>query len=327
MRLSLWQQFSSNHSASFRVVGEFKTREDALHAAEQFKEVFARIVNWRDTHPEAFDLHRIMDADYPATPVEIEIAKEYGIHWDKAIDWVFNALDKDKISQAVSSYESLVFVQNLSDTSIWEQPFEALMKKFTDRVFINDETARTALLSLTCYAPNDEVAATIARTVQRFFDADDPSIPWIGYHSGTLDPETDNLQRMNEIIREKRAIEQKWIKEFHEALRPLQTTPNSFMITPDTPESIALRTEWYRRREQMLSHLPVLSFSDEMKVLDANIKTEISTQSESKGVSQRDNELRFDRLLIWSMSTALPAFIAWLTDQGCTDIQYSLEQE
>jgi len=39
MRLSIWQQFSSNHSANFEIVGTFKTEELAHQAAEELREI------------------------------------------------------------------------------------------------------------------------------------------------------------------------------------------------------------------------------------------------------------------------------------------------
>ncbi|MBA3531471.1 MAG: hypothetical protein H0T73_06065 [Ardenticatenales bacterium] len=46
MRLSLWQQFSSNHSDSFRVVGAFDSPESATQAAETIRALVARSQQW-----------------------------------------------------------------------------------------------------------------------------------------------------------------------------------------------------------------------------------------------------------------------------------------
>jgi hypothetical protein len=42
MRVTLWQEFSSNHSSDFTVVGEFPTPEAAQEAARRLRAFFER---------------------------------------------------------------------------------------------------------------------------------------------------------------------------------------------------------------------------------------------------------------------------------------------
>lgn len=46
MRISIWQQFSSNHSSGFTVVGEFATRSEAENAANKIREILYRLKDW-----------------------------------------------------------------------------------------------------------------------------------------------------------------------------------------------------------------------------------------------------------------------------------------
>jgi hypothetical protein len=52
MKRSIWQQFSSNHSASFQAVGEFKAIEEASVAVELLRSILLRIHDWRNKNPK-----------------------------------------------------------------------------------------------------------------------------------------------------------------------------------------------------------------------------------------------------------------------------------
>ena len=46
MRISIWQQFSSNHSSSFTIIGTFENSEAAQRAAIEFRAILEKIVGW-----------------------------------------------------------------------------------------------------------------------------------------------------------------------------------------------------------------------------------------------------------------------------------------
>jgi hypothetical protein len=50
MRVSIWQQFSSNHSGHFWVVGTFKTVEDAQKAYDELRAMLTEIDRWHREH-------------------------------------------------------------------------------------------------------------------------------------------------------------------------------------------------------------------------------------------------------------------------------------
>lgn len=45
MKLSLWQQFSSNHSAGFSLIGQFKTAEEATQAVAVIRGILEKIAD------------------------------------------------------------------------------------------------------------------------------------------------------------------------------------------------------------------------------------------------------------------------------------------
>ena len=82
MRISIWPQFSSNHSANFEIVGVFETHDLAHHTAETLREEF-----------QAIDAQRMGYEPYchdcPPTTAEALLAKQYGIDWGEfSLDWL-----------------------------------------------------------------------------------------------------------------------------------------------------------------------------------------------------------------------------------------------
>jgi uncharacterized lipoprotein YehR (DUF1307 family) len=48
MKLSIWQQFSSNHSANFTTVGQFESAEWAQEALKEVQEIIQNIAWWHE---------------------------------------------------------------------------------------------------------------------------------------------------------------------------------------------------------------------------------------------------------------------------------------
>ena len=78
MKLSIWQQFSSNHSAMYTVIGEFASADEAARTADYLRRVMREIdtCNVGNPFPNAM------------TPVEERVAREHGIDWGEPLDWL-----------------------------------------------------------------------------------------------------------------------------------------------------------------------------------------------------------------------------------------------
>src|SRR5947208_2560374 len=85
MRISIWQQFSSNNSSDFTVVGVFETPEAAQRAANDVRQMIETIIAWWAQHQD--QSHEYSWADENPTPPEAEIGKRFGFVWPGAVEW------------------------------------------------------------------------------------------------------------------------------------------------------------------------------------------------------------------------------------------------
>src|SRR6266498_1068126 len=107
MRVAIWQQFSSNHSARFTVVGRFDTPTKADGAAHELKHILQVIADWYNVHPElikAWDTRSSQNAPAPTEP-EMQFSQQYGVDWSKtSIDWFRQA--------QISTFNEIVFLDS-----------------------------------------------------------------------------------------------------------------------------------------------------------------------------------------------------------------------
>src|SRR5688572_22745233 len=90
MKISIWQQFSSNHSSDFTVVGEFSSRVEAEHAADQIRSILKEITDWFDQHMDTPEMDEWLNNDNwmeEPSPIEKSIGDHYNIEWGGSIDW------------------------------------------------------------------------------------------------------------------------------------------------------------------------------------------------------------------------------------------------
>jgi hypothetical protein len=175
MRLSIWQQFSSNHSGFFIVVGVFESPDAAQTATRRIKEMLYDIDTWHRQHPQTAASHQT-----EPYPPEKAIAEEYDIQWPQTIDWEdwaaykyyedeakFDRAQKAasrEIDNAINREHSVVQIKNPSQTWMGVQPFKDLLEHFGARTAgydmneMDDTAMRQARFRLTCDAP-DEASA------------------------------------------------------------------------------------------------------------------------------------------------------------------------
>lgn len=77
MKLSVWQQFSSNHSSRFEMVGVFRTAEDAAKAGQTLLDMLREINDWY-----VANVSGRADIDLHPSPVERALAERFGIKWN-----------------------------------------------------------------------------------------------------------------------------------------------------------------------------------------------------------------------------------------------------
>ena len=194
MRISIWQEFSSNNSARFTVVGIFETATAAKDAADKLMDMIKSIVEWYQK-PENAGLQEQWDSP-PPSPPEIQIAKQHNIEWSEiSLDWTW--VDADG-NGPVKAFEKIVFVDG-TESWLGSSPADKLVqilggKALVDGVITLDQigepgTIGTVSLELLCIAPNSNVAEKIHNEIVAYQNRreEDPQrmfeTPW-----GTRDP-------------------------------------------------------------------------------------------------------------------------------------------
>lgn len=131
MRISFWQQFSSNHSAGYWVVGTFKTVGEAQHAYREMRGILEKLEQAMRENPSTY------------AEAEQTIAKQYQIEWTSSIDWwpdyewvkrtdpeAVIEPDQSFIIAALSNVGNVVITSNPWQTWMSWQPFKALLEHF-----------------------------------------------------------------------------------------------------------------------------------------------------------------------------------------------------
>lgn len=171
MKISIWRQFSSNHSSRFTVVGEFQTTEAATQAVAELKALAEAISKWYEDNPD--DLEERMSGELvDPTPPEIEFGQRYQIDWNEySVDWWTDQLP-------VTQYERLVFV-NGTESDVGAKPFDQLLQKIggtpaVDGVLVDngDEAYFNVVVNVSCQAPNPETTEGIVAATSIYFEAD-----------------------------------------------------------------------------------------------------------------------------------------------------------
>src|SRR5262245_41441153 len=111
MRLTLWQQFASNHSNSFTVIGEFKSHDDAHTAYLHVRRVLRRIIIAHQRGEFKWIPIPEEERFYYPSDVEIEAFKPYGIVPQRLSDWTtYKVVDEATVHEAVQIFGNHVFV-------------------------------------------------------------------------------------------------------------------------------------------------------------------------------------------------------------------------
>jgi hypothetical protein len=162
MRLTFWQQFSSNHSASFTIVGTFDTPEHAAHAADAARTILYRVAAyWQSLSAAEKNITLVsVVQDGELTLVEEQLRQAYGIEWSSGLDWVID--NPDLLARAVQVYGRHVFMENTDQTWNGSEPFEALWKKLGGQVLGSYQGTQDRIqVTVTCRAPDEDTAKQI----------------------------------------------------------------------------------------------------------------------------------------------------------------------
>ncbi len=175
MRLSIWQQFSSNHSADFTVVGTFQSPKAAHQAAAELRSVLETIQKWYRQPENQKTIEAILEemsregGSIPM-PVEVELGEKYGIEWDEQTPdapWYEESAD---VTQAVIVRDHHIIVESRrTNARTWSGSgvMTKLVRKLGAQAYGYDGiSGRKFIVVLTWAAPDESTAAAIHRDYQ-----------------------------------------------------------------------------------------------------------------------------------------------------------------
>jgi hypothetical protein len=156
MKITLWQQFSSNHSGSFTVVGNFGTPEEAEKIATQLWDWLQQMLN------------------KGITELGQQISETYKLDWyPDGVSWNGGPTNMD---EAVIRIGNTVFLTTDSYET-WNDatPFAGLMWKLGARevLYATDETLYLGI-QLTCLAPDEKTADEVYDQVNKYLRDKEP---------------------------------------------------------------------------------------------------------------------------------------------------------
>ncbi|MFN8373816.1 MAG: hypothetical protein U0694_13190 [Anaerolineae bacterium] len=311
MRLTLWPQFSSNHSSSYTVVGEFPNAQSAQQASETIQTIMREAAAWcREHHDECYRLTA-------PTPVELKYAEQYGIDWQERIDWMTYAVRE----QCITHTDRLVVVDT-THVDTWQTGHQ-----FIDLLTVlGAKTARSVMegrepgnqgevwmsmgINLQCEMPSAEAAAEQAAALRKLIASMRDfralyMIPWFIYHPALREYSAQYIH----------TLEKQLVQDMGEA----QKLHELYALSGGDTEKLrqnqqTFHAEWAKVR--ILSHEQYVHLSHchgDMGIHRAVISVEGHT-------------LILRQISFANISLGLPAFVKYLEQLGGTHLQYTIEQ-
>jgi len=310
MKFTLWQQFSSNHSSSYTVVGEFQSLDAAQDAAELIRRIMQEAAKWCvEHHEECYQLRA-------PTPIEKQYAVQYGFDWKERIDWLTYSHE-----QAIHSVDRLVVI-NTRQVDTWQTGHQfanllnAVGAKVTREVMggVDPDKQIEGVdlhgqgnmwmgmgFELQCDAGTSEHAERLATTLRTIFEQlrrsselNDP-IPWLVFHP-----------QLSELTSEKIAeLERNYLKD-EKQVRVIRAV---------------LAFLSYKVVHRLWNKVRTLPHDQWVSIGERRRELRIYAM-----VQQEENRLVFENVSFADIPIGLPVFIRYLEHLGCSNIGYTIRQ-
>lgn len=178
MRVSIWQQFSSNHSAHFDIVGKFESPDRAEAVANELRYILQTIANyWQQFDvKERLTVENRLIKNEMLTPPEMQFKDKYKVGWtqyfgtNKAypLDWVHG----EWAVEGIRVFRNIVYLSPPGNTWAGPKPFDSIMEKLGGKIAVWQEVGDgDVAVSIRFSAPNQEIADTIDRQIVRYEDS------------------------------------------------------------------------------------------------------------------------------------------------------------
>ncbi len=302
MRLLIWHQFASNHSNDYAIVGKFETVEAAQHAYDEMHHILKTIADWCKAYRDQSGWHW---TSYDLTPSEMAFAEQYGVKWMITLDTL--KYGPAILSEMISCQDSHVLIAHpphSEQTRSKFEPLAAILEQKGAQVLAEAEYLPQDLeVTVICHAPSDAVAQRIAQEAQAYFQSRDcrhprggavPE-PWSEYREGKRHPLADEITQLWEMRK-------------------------SYVVVNQTIDDLysPIEARMFKSLRPGFWGGPCVDAwgpSDDDEKLIENVFLD--------GLSLRFEDIMFGECIV----RGLPAMIAWLKDQGCTDIKYTIVED
>lgn len=302
MRISIWQQFSSNHSNSFIVVGKFKTEQEAYSAYLHVRRVMRRIIEAHQIEsPEINPIPGYEDR-YAPSPIEIEVFAPYGIVPRHLSDWTtYLMMREDWLHDAVQFYENYIYVCDPVTGYAGAEPWDRFVASLGGEIQKSEETEPEHLVvDFICSAPDVEVAQRIYQQLNLDFEVQ--PLPWLlyAYHRA------DEIEALK-ALEEQYLIWQVWDKE-------RQRLEHLFNETP--------RRDRDTVREMIAQHAREQPFETDNEIhgYPPDSRSLLQFSSYFATISMVNERQIYCRNLVFDPAgygRSVPAIVSWMRDQGC----------
>ncbi|NDJ53045.1 MAG: hypothetical protein GYB68_08185 [Chloroflexi bacterium] len=347
MKVSIWQQFSSNHSADFTVIGTFQSVDLAQKAEAELRAILAEILDWRENPVNQLEgVDQEGWAGQPVTAIEQEIAQRYGVRWSRlALDWFASRRD---IDAAVQRLGSTVFVTSQIETWLGQEPFDALLESLGAQVgTIGEASANTAKVHLTAVAPDESTAAAVADAVRRYqLNAIHAAPPWLELPDlvqitlATGEIVTLSREKVLDLLdwqAELQQREQQAAAAFmqSEGYQQIMSEIQEAQLSGETEQVRALMDQLQELRQAFgdanLIHTVRSSTSEEERrraQIASSLGLMVMYRREGAGfglIEREGTQLRLASIHFHWIAYGLPALISYLERLGFTEIDYQIK--
>jgi hypothetical protein len=152
MKLSIWQQFSSNHSAAFSIVAKFESAEKAQAVAAQVTEMLLETYRWKE-----YGFGERGDFFSP-----IQIRQQFEYHVAFGMTWM---LSEEHMRRALQVNGKEIYVSDAPGYSNFDgsdMAFITLFEKFgAELIAVREEAGGSVFLSLSAEAVDEKVAQSV----------------------------------------------------------------------------------------------------------------------------------------------------------------------
>lgn len=179
MKLSVWRQFSSNHSNAFTVVGRFASAADAEAAQGQVEAALRAIATfWTGLDAAERERWRAAVDAGALTPPEQHLYAQYDIPaGTQGLDWLW--FGEARAVSGVSRYRNLLLVRNRDPGRVGRHPFDEILRRLGADVAVAEKYAGLSFVWVVDFDVADAARAlwweqqlnrTIARYQYGYFD-------------------------------------------------------------------------------------------------------------------------------------------------------------